>query len=43
MSGAARPKRNPEMAEILEKYGRDKSQLKIEVKKPDKNFQLKLD
>ena len=43
MSGAARPKRNPEMAEILEKYGKDKSQLKVEVKKPDKNFQLKLD
>ena len=43
MSGGARPKRNPEMAEILEKYGREKSQLKVEVKKPDKNFQLKLD
>jgi hypothetical protein len=43
MSGAARPKRNPEMAEILEKYGKDKSQLTVEVKKRDKNFQLKLD
>ena len=43
MSGAPRPKRNPEMAEILEKYGQDKSQLTVEVKKADKNFQLKLD
>jgi hypothetical protein len=43
MSGAARPKRNPEMAAILEKYGRDKSQLKVDVTKADKNFQLKLD
>jgi hypothetical protein len=43
MSGAARPKRDPAMAEILEKYGKDKSQLTVEVKKRDKNFQLKLD
>jgi len=43
MSGAPRPKRNPEMAEILEKYGKDKSELTVEVKKADKNFQLKLD
>lgn len=43
MSGAAKPKRNPEMAQILEKYGQGKSQLKVEVKKADKNFQLKLD
>jgi hypothetical protein len=43
MSGAARPKRNPEMAEILEKYGQGKSKLRVEVKKRDWNFQLKLD
>jgi hypothetical protein len=43
MSGAPRPKRNPEMAEILAKYGQDKSQLTVEVKKADRNFELKLD
>jgi hypothetical protein len=43
MSGAPRPKRDPAMAEILEKYGKDKSQLTVEVKKRDKSFQLKLD
>jgi hypothetical protein len=43
MSGAGRPKRNPEMAEILAKYSKDKSELTVEVKKADKNFQLKLD
>ena len=43
MSVQPRPKRNPEMAEILEKYGQDNSQLTVEVKKADRNFQLKLD
>lgn len=43
MSGAPRPKRNPEMDEIVEKYGKDKSQLTVEVKKADRNFELKLD
>lgn len=45
MSGGAqaRPKRPPFMDEILAKYGRDKSTLTVEVTKPDRNFQLKLD
>jgi hypothetical protein len=45
MSGGAqaRPKRPPFMDEILAKYGRDKSTLTVEVKKADRNFQLKLD
>lgn len=43
MSGGAKAKRNPEMAEILAKYGQDNSQLTVEVKKADRNFQLKLD
>jgi len=44
MSGARRPKSSPEIAEILKKYGDlSTSPLKVEVTKPDKNFQLKLD
>jgi hypothetical protein len=43
MSGAPRAKRTPEMAAILAKYGQGVSELKVEVTKPDKNFQLKLD
>jgi len=43
MSGAPRPKRNPDMADILAKYGQNNSQLTVEVKKADRNFQLKLD
>jgi hypothetical protein len=43
MSGAPRPKRSPAIAEIADKYGRAKSKLKVEVKKADRNFELKLD
>lgn len=44
MSGAARPKRSPAISEIVKKYGkRETSPLDVEVKKPDRNFQLKLD
>lgn len=43
MSGAARPKRSPAAAQLVAKYGRDKSTLKVDVKKADRNFQLKLD
>jgi hypothetical protein len=43
MSGAPRPKRSAAIAEIVEKYGREKSTLQVEVKKADRNFQLKLD
>ena len=44
MSGAPRPKRAPDTAEILAKYGdRQTSPLKVEVTKADKNFQFKLD
>lgn len=43
MSGVPRPKRSPMVAEIVEKYGQGKSTLEVEVKKPDRNFQLKLD
>jgi hypothetical protein len=41
--GAARPKRSPAISQIVEKYGREKSTLQVEVKKADRNFQLKLD
>ena len=41
--GAARPKRSPAIGQIVEKYGREKSTLQVEVKKTDRNFQLKLD
>ena len=43
MSGGPRPKRSPAIGQIMEKYGREKSQLQVEVKKADRNFQLKLD
>jgi hypothetical protein len=43
MSGAARPKRSPAASQLVAKYGRDKSTLKVEVKKADRNFQLKLE
>jgi len=43
MSGAPRPKRSASIAEIANKYSREKSTLTVEVKKPDRNFQLKLD
>ncbi len=43
MSGAPRPKRSPAISQIVEKYGREKSTLQVEVKKADRNFQLKLD
>jgi len=43
MSGAARPKRSPAASQLVAKYGRDKSTLKVEVNKADRNFQLKLD
>jgi hypothetical protein len=43
MSGAPRPKRTAEMAEVLAKYSQERSTLKVEVTGPDKNFQLKLD
>jgi hypothetical protein len=43
MSGAARPKRSPAVAQIVDKYGQGKSKLQVEVKKADRNFQLKLD
>jgi hypothetical protein len=45
MSGGAqaRAKRPPFMDEILAKYGRETSTLTVEVKKADRNFQLKLD
>jgi hypothetical protein len=43
MSGGPRPKRSPAIAAVAEKYGREKSTLEVEVKKADRNFQLKLD
>ena len=44
MSGAPRPKTSPAMAQITKKYGtKDTSPLQVEVKKADRNFQLKLD
>jgi hypothetical protein len=43
MSGAPRPKRSSAIGEIVSKYGRGKSTLEVEVKKADRNFQLKLD
>jgi hypothetical protein len=43
MSGAPRPKRSPAASQIVAKYGREKSTLQVEVKKADRNFQLKLD
>ena len=43
MSGGPRPKRSPAISQIVEKYGREKSTLQVEVKKADRHFQLKLD
>jgi hypothetical protein len=44
MMGKAKPKRPPEMQAVLDKYGsKEKSPLKVEVKKADRNFPLKLD
>ena len=43
MSGGPRPKRSPAIGEIVEKYGQGKSTLEVEVKKAERNFQLKLD
>jgi hypothetical protein len=44
MMGKTRPKRSPELEAVLAKYGsRDKSPLQVEVKRADRNFQLKLD
>jgi hypothetical protein len=42
-SGAARPKRSSSIGEIVGKYGREKSTLQVEIKKADRNYQLKLD
>ena len=41
--GAGRPKRSPAIDQIIGKYGREKSTLQVEVKKADRNLQLKLD
>lgn len=43
MSGGQRPKRNPAIQALADKYGREKSTLTVEVKKADRNFQLELD
>src|SRR5687767_1767548 len=43
LSGAKPKKRTPEIAAAIDKYSQDKSQLTVEVKKADRNFQLKLD
>lgn len=43
LAGVARKKRSPELAEALAKLTPEKSALQVEVKKADKNFQLKLD
>ncbi len=43
MSGGPRPKRNPALRQLADKYGREKSTLTVEVTKTDRNFQLKLD
>jgi hypothetical protein len=43
MSGGPRPKRSPAIKEIADKYSREKSTLKVEVTKADRNYQLKLD
>jgi hypothetical protein len=43
MSGGPRPKRNPAIRQLAEKYGREKSTLTVEVSKADRNFELKLD
>ncbi len=44
LEGKPRTKRTPEMQAVLDKYGsREKSPIKTEFKKADRNFQLKLD
>jgi hypothetical protein len=44
LEGKPRPKRTPEMQAALDKFGsREKSPLKVEFKKADRSFQLKLD
>jgi len=43
MAGVKIQKRSPELAAAIAKYGPDKSTLKVEVKKADRNVQLKLD
>ena len=43
MSGGPRPKRNPAIKEIADKYSQKNSTLQVEVTKADRNFQLKLD
>jgi hypothetical protein len=42
--GKPRQKRSPEMKAVLDKYGSaESSPYKVEIKKADRNFQLKLD
>jgi len=44
LEGKPRPKRTPEMQAVLDKYGsREKSPLKMEFKKANRHFELKLD
>jgi hypothetical protein len=43
LSGVKRHKRAPEIAAAIDKFSQDKSTLKVEVTKADRNFQLKLD
>src|SRR5262245_26251540 len=43
LAGAKAQKRAPEIAQALAKYAPDKSTLTVEVKKADRNLQLKLD
>jgi hypothetical protein len=43
-SGKPKQKRSPEMKAVLDKYGSaENSPYKVEIKKADRNFQLKLD
>ena len=43
-AGAKMPKRNPNVAKIIEKYGKlETSPKKVEVTKADRNFKLELD
>jgi hypothetical protein len=43
-AGAPPPKRNPEIAQVIEKYGKlETSPMKVEITKADKNFKLELD
>jgi hypothetical protein len=43
-AGAPPPKRNPEIAQIIEKYGKlATSPKKVEITKADKNYKLELD